>query len=409
MSRLARRMPRLPLWVVGVVIVSSVVALAAHRSGDDDWAEATRRDLVIGVELNGTLKAAASEILGPPVIPDVWDYRIASLAKEGAKVSSGQPVLGFDTSTLRQNLEQVRAEHDQAAKELEKRQVELALARQDDELKLAEAQATGRKARLKAARPEELVSSKELAEARLDLELAEKEVAALTHRMEMSRKAAEAELTALRDSERRAAVRVAAIEAGIARMNVVAPRAGTVVYVTNWRDEKKKVGDTCWRMEKVIEIPDLTTLEVAGEVDEADAGKVAAGQRAVFRLDALPDSELGGTVREVSRALERKTGQGNLRVVHVRIALDQVDVERMRPGMRLRGTIEVSRLGNVLVVPAETVFPLASGPVVYRRTALGIAATPVTLGEHNGALVEIRAGLAAGDRVARRAPAGGST
>lgn len=404
MNAVLARVPRAVRRSVVIVMAAAATLVAAHRGGDNEWAEVSRADLVLGSDVAGTLKAAASELLGPPMIADVWDFKIAFLAADGVGVRQGQPVLGFDTSSLQRDLEQVRADHDQAVKELEKKLGELALARQDDQLKLAEAQAAERKARLKVARPEDLVPSKELAQARLDLRLAEEEVEALDRRMAMTRQAAEGEISALTDTERRAAVRLAALESGIGRMTVTAPRDGTVIFVTNRRDEKKKVGDTCWRMEKVLEIPDLATLTARGEVDEADAGKVAAGQRVRLRLDALPDTEVAGTVRSVSRTVDRKAPDSQLRVVRLEAVLDRVDTERMRPGMRFRGSVEIGRVSNALVVPAEAVFPAPSGPVVYRKTPLGTRVTPVTLGRRNEALVEVLGGLAAGDRVARRAP-----
>jgi HlyD family secretion protein len=40
-------------------------------------------------------------------------------------------------------------------------------------------------------------------------------------------------------------------------MTVRAPQDGIVVYQTNWRDEKKKVGDSVWFGEKILALPDL--------------------------------------------------------------------------------------------------------------------------------------------------------
>ena len=79
-------------------------------------------------------------------------------------------------------------------------------------------------------------------------------------------------------------------------MTVKAPRDGTVIYVTNWRDEKMKVGDTCWRGQEVVELPDMSAMMARGQVDEADAGQVSIGQLFRIRLDAHPDVEFTGKV-----------------------------------------------------------------------------------------------------------------
>src|SRR5438477_140263 len=58
--------------------------LAADRQGE--WVNVARGDLVTGVEVTGTLAAVESDILGPPQIPDVWDFKISMLAPEGTEV-----------------------------------------------------------------------------------------------------------------------------------------------------------------------------------------------------------------------------------------------------------------------------------------------------------------------------------
>jgi HlyD family secretion protein len=368
------------------------------------WVAVARQDLVLGVEVAGTLKALDTVSVGPPQVREVWDFKISFMASEGSAVKAGDPVLAFDASSLQQQLQEKTNTRDAARKEIEQKRANLDLARQDDELHLATAQANLRKARLKLERPDELVADKEIAKAKLDLALAEREVTFVTEKIEMSRRAAEAEIAGLQDTARRAALRVAEIESDIREMNVKAPRAGTVIYVSSWRDEKKKVGDTCWRAERVLELPDLSTMIARGEVDEAEAGKVAAGQRATFRLDSHPDQEYVGRVTAVTRAIERKAAQSQLKVVRMDIRLERTDRERMRPGMRLRGTLEVGRVPAALVVPQAAVSLAADGPVVMRRTPVGGRVTPVRLGKRNDAQVEILFGLQPGDLVAERFP-----
>ena len=63
-----------------------------------------------------------------------------------------------------------------------------------------------------------------------------------------------------------------ALQAAIEKMTVKAPQDGIVVYRTNWRDEKKKVGDSMWFGETVLALPDLAEMRADGLVDEADGG-----------------------------------------------------------------------------------------------------------------------------------------
>jgi len=99
-----------------------------------------------------------------------------------------------------------------------------------------------------------------------------------------SRIAAAARIGLLESKRGEAESVVNSTQDAIRQMMVLAPRDGTVVYATSFRGEKKKVGDSTWKAEKVIEIPDLTQMRGDGEVDEVDAGRVAASQRVTLRL-----------------------------------------------------------------------------------------------------------------------------
>lgn len=389
--------------LAGVVVLAGAwLAIRAATRDGGDWAEVRRDDLRLEVEIAGTLKAVDSTLLGPPPIVDIWDYKISRLAAEGSLVKSGEPVLGFDTSELERRLEEKRAESAAAGKEIEKRDLDLVGKRRDDELRLAEAEARRRKAQLKVDRPESLTSAKDLEDARLDLALAGEEVRHLNDKMAAEKRAADAEMASFRERRDRANARVREIESAVARMTVPAPRDGTVIYVSNWREEKKKIGDSCWRGERVLEIPDLTRMKALGEVDEADAGRIVVGQRVRLKLDAHPDLEFEGTVASIWGTVQRKSWTNPLKVVRLDIALAKTDPERMRPGMRFTGAAETGRVEGAVVVPAETVFPTPDGPIAWRKTRLGAEPVRLTLGKRTGTLVEVVQGLAPGDRVSRR-------
>ena len=402
------------VWAVLALAAAAVLvgmwAFGGSRSAaaEEEWARVQRQDLVVGVEVAGTLSAVQSVALGPPQIDDVWDFKISFLAPEGTEVRQGQPVLGFDTSTLESKLLEAMAERDSAQKELEKKEANLEMTRAEDELRLAEAKARARRADLKVDVPEELVAAKELADARTDLQLAQREIAYLENRLSLQSREAAAETTALRNKRDRAAWQVGQVEAAIARMIVTAPREGTVVYLSDNRRgrEKKKIGDSAWRGEKILEIPDLRRMQAEGEVDEADAGRVAVGQRAVFRLDAHPDAIFTGRVGSLHSAVQTRSPNDPVKVVGLDLSLDRTDPQRMRPGMRFSGTIELDRVSRALVVPAETVFNRPEGPVVYRRTRWGTEEVRPKLGRRNDRWVEIVGGLSEGDEIALRDPQG---
>jgi len=390
---------------VGIAIIAVLAGagwtrnkLAADRQGD--WVRVSRGDLITGIDVTGTLSAVDSGSFGPPQINDVWDFKVSMIAAEGSDVKAGQPVLGFDTMDLQKRLDEKSAEADQARKEIEKAHADLALRREDEKLKLADAEGRLRKAQLKLEGPPDILASNDRKQIELDFALAKQETESIRQRIASFEKAASAQIALLTSKQQTAEAIVTGTKNAIQAMTIMAPRNGTIVYVTNWRGDKKKVGDTCWRMERVIEIPDLARMMAKGEVDESDAGRVAVGQRVVFNLDAHPDEEFAGTISDASRTVGKRQGTTDpIKVLKVNIKLDRTDPAKMRPGMRFHGTVELARAKNAILIPRSAVFVTDRGPVAYRRGAFSVTAMPLTLGRENEKSVEVLSGLSASDRV----------
>ena len=362
-----------------------------------------RDDLVIGVEVTGELAAVDSTDVKPPPLPNVWDFKIASMANEGDEVKAGDPVLGFDASEQVHALENMRNEADAAQKKLDKKRDDAALARRDDELKIAEAEATLRKASLKASAPNDLVASIQQKEVELDERTAKLQLEAAKNHAEASRRADTAEIQQLTDKATYAKHRVEELQQNVVKMQVRAPRAGTIVYPTNWQGEKHKVGDSVWRMEDVMQIVGLGKMIGDGQVDEVDVARVAEAQSVTLRLDAQPDVQLHGTVQSIAKNVQTKSRTDPSKIAKLKIALDPTTVP-LRPGMRFRGEIATDKLPQVVQVPAEAVFVTAAGPVAYRDVGGKLEKVALTLGRRNATAIEVKAGLASGDKVSRIDP-----
>ncbi len=390
--------------------IAVTVALAAGVFGvsrgietidADSWVRVERRDLVIGVEVEGELQAALSADLGPPPLRSVWDFKISFMAPEGSEIARGQPVLGFDATRLQRQLQAKVAERDSAIKKHEKRTTDLEIERRDLVLELAEAEADLRRAGLKLAVPGSVTKRVELEQARIDHGLAELRIEHARSSREHLEHQGRADLAALAGKRDQATNRVSEIESQIRDMTVKAPRAGTVIYKSR-RGEKNKIGDSVWRGAQVIQIPDLERMLGEGMVAEADAGRLEAGQRVTLRLDAYPDRRYSATVGKIRRSVQRKSRRNPQKVVRLVVELEDTDTERMRPGMRFRGEIEIERVKGTLVVPQDAVLSRPEGTAVVVRSLLGKREVYPTFGKRNADLFGVVSGLEEGDRVLLR-------
>ena len=381
-----------------------VAALGCGRSaGEPALAEVRRDDLVIGVEVTGTLAAVDSTEIRPPGLGNVWNFKIASLAPEGAEVKPGDPVVAFDPSDQVRELETMRNEAEAAQKKLEKKRDDAQLAQRDHELKVAEAEAALRRASLKADAPADLVASARQREVQLDQQAAELSLEAAKRDAEQTRRSNAEEIQRLIDKASYARGRVAVLGKTIAGMQITAARAGTIVYGTGQDGDKYKPGDQVWRMDEVMQIVGLGKMYGDGRVDEVDMARLAERQRVTLRLDALPDVQLHGAVESIARTLSNRRGAGPIKMVRLRIAVDATTVP-LRPGMRFRGQVETDHVRGAVQVPADAVFVTADGPVAYRRSGGGFERVRLELGRRTATMIEVKSGLAPGDRVSRSDP-----
>jgi HlyD family secretion protein len=394
------RPARLAAWLP-LAAGAGCAALAAC-GGAGDWAPVQRRSLERSVEIAGVLEATSSDELRPPQIRDMHSFTISFLAAEGSELRPGDPAIGFDGSQLEQRLLQARADLDAAEKNLDKRRSDLAVERENAVLQLAEAQGRERRAQLQSEVPADVVAVQELELARLDHGLARDEVGHYRAALERLERRERIELLGLERQRDFFAERVASLERDLGRLMVRAPRAGVLVYKSNWRREKKKVGDTVWWAEALAQLPDLAQQRAVAEVDEVDAGRVAVGQRAELRLDAYPDRAYPASVVAVQRAVQRRSWRDPRRIVRVELALDRVDVERMRPGMRFTGELTLESVAEALVVPLEAVVSRDGRAAVLVDRQLGREWVEPRLGRRAGEWVEVLDGLREGERVRLR-------
>jgi len=404
LKELAAKHPR----ALGIALVVGLgIGLAGYaagaRSGGPETVKVRRGDLALGVEVDGELVAIRSLDLGPPVVRDTWEYKISFMAAEGANVKKGQPVVGFDASSLTRQLDEKRAERDEAQKRIERKEVEVVAQRRDLELQLEEAAARLEKARLKDDVPQDLRARNEVLQTELDLKGAQDESRNLKQRIAALESSQQASLRSLVAQRDRAVSRVSDLEASIEAMTVRATQDGIVIYKTGWRDEKKKIGDSAWFGEKLLQLPDLSQMRADGDVDESDGGTVREGQRVTLRLEALPDRDFSGKLIKIARSVRRKSWRVPNKVFRVQVALDQSDAA-FRPAMRFRGEIETKKLTSVLLVPREAVVLRPGGPIAWVKRWNGFREVKLELGRHNKRLVEVTAGLAEGDLVATSDP-----
>ena len=152
---------------------------------------------------------------------------------------------------------------------------------------------------------------------------------------------------------------------------------------------------------------DLREMQLVANIDEADIGAVAEGQRVSFTVDAYIDTQFEGTVKQV-----RLQSASTSNVVTYQVVIDAPNPDlKLKPGMTANATIYTLEKEGVFAVPARALRFVPADMDDKRREELPethvfvhladgtTEPREVTTGISNGVQTEIVSGLAEGDVV----------
>jgi RND family efflux transporter MFP subunit len=204
-----------------------------------------------------------------------------------------------------------------------------------------------------------------------------------------------------------AGAQVQLAEVGLENTRVRAPFDGTVLRKDAEVGEivaPASAGGSLTRT-SIVTMADLATLEVEVDVNEAYIAQIRNGQAAGITLDAYPDTSFAGRVRQVVPTADRQKA-----TVLVKVSILDRD-PRILPEMGakvvfLREANPAGAAPRRVLVPETAVVRAGGATSVWVLENDRVAARAVTLGAGRGADFEVRDGLAGGERVVLRPPAG---
>ena len=394
------------LVVVSLLVMAGVLAfLSAGRDGFEDLPmfEVKRGELDITVTEAGELRAAEGENIKAPNLHN-WhgQLKIIKLRAEGEKVDVGDMVLEFDREEYYKDIMDAEAQLLHTKAELEK-----ALARQRERISGLKGTIEDKEA---SVRLSEINLQKMTYEARVEIERAELNLKRTQTALKEAKRNLETQEIVDRVEQMKHDLQIAKKEENLERakkdyesLSVCATASGIVVYEKIWkggRQEKIRVGDGIWGGHSLVQLPDLSTMEVETQANEIDAQRIRVGQHATVKLDAFPQLTFHGRVKQVAPLARPEEEAHNVQIFEVAISIEEQH-EKLRPGMSAMSEIVVECVPDVVYVPVEAVFEKDDCMVVYRIEG-GKRAIPVevVLGKRSDTYVVIEEGLSAGDVVA---------
>lgn len=215
--------------------------------------------------------------------------------------------------------------------------------------------------------------------------------------------AAKAKVTELKASIAETALALNTAETNLGYTKITAPLDGVVVSVP------VKTGQTvnaAMNTPTIVQIADLSQMEILIEISEGDIGKVQTGAKVTYTVLSAPETVYETTLKSIDPGLTLLTNGEYTEVVgsdeaiyyYGRLVVDNPD-GALRIGMTTQNVIYVAQADNVLTVPVLAVKKDGAQSYVNVLTPTGIQRHAVVTGLSDGVDIEIKSGVSDHDTV----------
>lgn len=387
-------------WIVGVLVVLVVLTgaagVAVWRSGvlekmgggagpvgvEVSVGEVERGDLIRTVSAPGSIEPVTLVKISSQVSAKVE----ALPFREGQQVRAGDVVVRLDPQDLTAILESAQA------------------SLRSEEARLLGAQAGLINARLNYERLSSLHESGDVTSAELES-------------AEASYLQAQSNLRVIEHTIEAARARIDQAQKDLDNTVIASPIDGVVTALNTEVGETVIVGTTNNPGSVIMEIADLEEMIVEAQVDESNIAPVKVGQSARVFVNAYPDREFTGTVRQIG--LKRQVAADGTGYFEVEILVNTEEGDRLYSGLTASVDVAVEEFFDVLRVPSQAVLDrrvedlpdevVRDNPyvdrsktfarVVFRMVEGKAVATPVQVSASDLTHTIVAAGVSAGDRV----------
>lgn len=351
------------------------------------------------IKADGYLKAVKSTPVSVPIEANE-SVAIAWLIEDGAPVRAGELVARFDPTTIEKNLRKGLSEKSITESRIGGKQAieEATVANLKRDAELADMQ-------LKNAREFQstdtlLFSRNQIIESEVDEKLATKRKETADAIGEMRAQLAKADLSLLEIEKRQAELRITRAQHGLKSLEVRAPHDGVIVLTRNWRGFTPRIGDVLWPGQPIAEIPSLDEMEAEVFILEADAGGLAAGQKAIVSLEAHPEKTYKALTSKLDPLAKPRWRGVPVQYFGATLKLEKTDPSVMKTGQRVVASLTIENRSDVISIPRSAVFDDKGRKIVYRRSGSAFEPVEVGLGSAGLGRVIVEKGLADGDQIA---------
>jgi HlyD family secretion protein len=360
----------------------------------------TKAQIIREMLVTGELKAARSVVINAPNVRSSFSNTISFLAPEGSIVKKGQRIVEFDDSSLQSNQSEAERTLDEAKLNIEKRKADLESQRCDLLSALSQAEAQLKQDELYGKLGKDLLAGNTYLKYQLNMTKSKLSVQKAKENLDNFEKSYASEMALKEITRSQAEISLKKIESDMQFLKIDAPQDGIVIYGDNWASNRKmQVGDSAVQGMEVASLPDLTSLQVIGNVYDTEYSLLQPEMRCTITLDALPGFKVGGRIIARTSVGSRKSFTSSKKVFQVTVQLDKVDPTILKPGMTARVIVPLVLAKDATAIPREYLGLDAQGQyfVIQGTETKSAQIRPITIGAIGNRFVEAVSGIAAGD------------
>lgn len=373
------------LLIIVFIAVAAGLAAAGMRTASSITAAASSplptavaEEGPLSLDVNATGELRATRVV-PVSAPSVGgQLRVLSIVSSGTRVEPGDVILEFDPIDFQYSLQQAESQLQEAEQEIVRLKANAAVAAAQARVDLLTAQFDVRRGELDIRGDADLMAANERRKRELTLEEARRRLEQLKADQTSRALTDAAELAVVQERLNKERLDADRARRNIDSLTVRASAPGLVVVRQNREAAggfffggmtlpDYKAGDTIGAGRPILDVYDISELEVRTRIDEHQRDNVVARQRAIVRFDPVPGLEIEGTVTNVANLATRsRETPGPGRQFDASIRLDRMD-PRLRPGTSTRIVVKGETVPAAIHVPRTAVFDKDGKPIVYVR------------------------------------------
>jgi HlyD family secretion protein len=397
-------------YLVFYIVFDLFILSACHRKSSAVITYNLKHSVYLEtIDVAGTVQAVNNSIMVTPLVYS--QLQVTRLAKEGAFVKKGDTICILSAPDLMNSFEQFNTE----LKKMEGAKDSLE-ANQSMQLSLLEAQVATNNAQLSITMLDSIqlkfapaVKQKLIA---LEMEKVKIEKLKLEKKLAAQKKIASSELTQIGSRIMMQKNRIQMAQSQINSLYMASPADGFVIHAetpTFYTSGGSTIGGKIEEGSKVfysmplLQIPDISKMQVSVEVLEADYKKINNDQKVEIKIESVTNLETTGKVIRKSLATKNRDEKSAVKSYEVIISVDSCD-SRMKPGLSASCRIIIDKVKDTIVVPSAAIFTKDSTKIVYVANGNKFIPVQIETGSSNSSESIVSKGLKGYETIALTEP-----